>query len=261
MAKKNIKQVTFPIGTLPVFEELAKIELRLEKESVRNPSSIDEEEFIKKKINELASDIFIHSILPSDAAGVNPQTPKVAVSFYDAFADMFDLQAGAIPKMIKKNKPKANQTIIKNNITRIKSSTINLVQLFIEISDFRLKTKASRRSANEKEYIESSFEYPKNAKKESDYEKLCEVELNRYTRLCIAAWFFKMVTDVMVTDVSQIKNLIQKASNVTPKKFNKDGTVDYKAYFAQLRNNKNRKEFVSWARDAIQIGAQTEMNV
>jgi hypothetical protein len=70
-----------------------------------------------------------------------------------------------------------------------------------------------------------------------------------------------MVTDVMVTDVSQIKNLIQKASNVTPKKFNKDGTVDYKAYFAQLRNNKNRKEFVSWARDAIQIGAQTEMNV
>lgn len=265
--KNKKKYVTLPIGAKLINKALADIAWSVEP----NHKNLDKNEFYEQVLQELGKDAFLHSYTPSGEIGSgdsmlqdNPQTPRISESFYDGFSDMLKPN-GKISKILRADGANKKKEI--NRMFRIKSATVNLIQVFIEAKlglrttdkntdDERAQIKAAKKKG-EKFLVTrdrvTDFNFRKRRKDESDEEwmkYLIDVEFNRYKRLFVATIFFQTVFSLFEINMKQIINVIADPGlNLTGTK----GMNDPKKVFAKLMSAPNRDGFVREVRKLWQI--------
>lgn len=265
--KKNKKFVTLPIGAKIINKTLADIAWSVES----NRNKLDKDDFYEQVLQELGIDAFLHSYTPSGEIGSgdsmlqeNPQTPRISESFYDGFDDMIG-KRGTISKILRADG--ANQKKEKNRMFRIKSATVNLIQVFIE-AKLGLKT-TDKNTEDERAQIKEAkkkgekflvtrdrvtdFNFRKRRKDENDEEwltYLINVEFNRYKRLFVATIFFQTIFSLFEINMKQIISVIADPGlNLTGTK----GIKDPNKVFAKLMSAPNRDGFVRNVRELWKI--------
>jgi hypothetical protein len=123
------KNVTLPIYNEKIFNTLAEIAWKNE-ENKKNKSK---EEFIHKTSQELGKDAFLHSFTPSGeiGSGETKRNPYKSASefFFDELSDLFG-ENGKITQLVSQNTN--SDKLIKNRLDRIKSSIIQLIDVYVE---------------------------------------------------------------------------------------------------------------------------------
>lgn len=219
------KKVTLPVGNKLIFDALADIAYQYESHKPKDAKAFKED-----VCNELGAEAFLFSFTPSGEIGDNPQTPRIAETFYDSFPEIFSPKSGVVAiNMTGESKAKVN-----NAIFRVKSSTVNLIQVYLETT-MGLKTRNKEKSGN------TSFDYPKLSGKKTpaEYKLLLEVEKNRYMRLFIAAIFTKTIGTLLALSPSDLRKAIKDFDM-----WNINNVTDSKQAFAILRKPENRRNFV-----------------
>jgi hypothetical protein len=248
--KKQVKQVTLPLGNKKVFEKLAQIAWRVEKESIKgNPERGEKEEFFDHVLQELGKDAFLYSFTPSGEIGDglntldNPQTPRIAKSFYeDGLEDLFG-PGGEITKFFKRGNP--SDAVQKNRLMRYKSAIVALVQLYLESAmKYKIRDKVPKDSTDAEKMRErvTSFNYTRRKSGMTDeewYLELIRVEMNKYTRLFVAALFFSSISNIFLLKISDLTRSIDTQDLAGINSLNSN-----KKKYAKLRNEDNRKDFV-----------------
>jgi len=213
--KKRMRQktnVTLPLGNKEIFEALGEIAFSVED----NRKDISKDEFVADVVQELGKDAFLFSFTPSGEIGDghntkdNPQTPRIAQSFYDGLSDLLGVEGegadkdGSVTKMLKANI--SSEKVFKTRMVRFKGAIINLVQLYLE-SDLRM-TATDRNSYGQRKRKDkvarervTSFNYKQRPRGMDDTEwfnYLIGVEENRYVRMFVAVIFFKTISDLFL---------------------------------------------------------------
>ena len=236
------KTVTLPISNQKIFQSLADIAAVVEEIPAK-----DREEFRQHIMNELGTEAFLKSFTPSGEIGDNPQAPRIAETFYDSLNDLVG-PTGTITKLMKKSTNSDN--VLKNRMFRFKSAIVNLIQLYLD-SVMGLKTndrpKADRGRTRARN---TSFNYPElsGRKDEGDYQKLLDVEQNRYLRLFVATIFFTTLTDLFSISIPEMAKTIDSLDLTGA-----NGITDPKKLFAHLRNPRTRESFITRTRDIWKI--------
>jgi hypothetical protein len=241
------KKVTLPKGNEEVFEALAEIAWSVE------DRKYDKKEFFDVVLQELGKDAFLHSFTPSGEIGSgetmeNPQTPRISKTFYEAIDKKI---LSKINNLFKSG----SERVQKNRMFRFKSSTVNLVQLYLE-AVMNLKTndrKKEDRGKSKKENRDTSFNYKKRPAGLSDtewYETLIEVEINRYTRVFVATIFFKTMADLFTINVGQMAALIRQNDMLNIDNFKDEDPLRLqKKKFKTLKSVDNRTKFIGKVMD------------
>lgn len=236
------KTVTLPISNRKIFQALADIAAVVEEVSPK-----EREAFRESVMNELGTEAFLKSFTPSGEIGDNPQTQRIAETFYDSLNDIVG-PTGTVTKMMKRST--SSDTVLKNRMFRFKSAIVNLIQLYLD-AVMGLKTNDRPKIDRETKRVrDTSFNYPKlsGRKDEQDYEKLLEVEQNRYVRMFVATIFFTTLSDLFALKIEDMSKTIESldligAGNIT----------DPKKLFAHLRNPRTRENFITRTRDIWKI--------
>jgi len=259
---KKKKIVTLPIASKMMYESLANIAWRVEKESARGKPKITKDDFHDYILQVLGKDAFLYSFTPSGEIGSgdsdhrdNPQTPRISKKFYDLFTRYIG-KNGEVTKIFQKDG--SNERVQKNRMFRFKSSIINLVQLYVESTmkeydsnkiinaDGRLVGQDGKRVKGVKAKFnksnETSFSYRQRKKDESDeewFKYLLRVEMNRYLRLFVATFYMMVICDLFATDIDDMAKVIDLNDLAHINTLKSD-----KLKFAKLKHPANRDEFV-----------------
>jgi hypothetical protein len=257
------KQVTLPIAAKMMYESLADIAWRVEKEAARNKRpGIEKDDFYEYILQELGKDAFLYSFTPSGEIGSgdsdhrdNPQTPRISRKFYDLF-NRYIGPNGEITKLFQKDG--SNAKVQKNRLFRFKSSIINLVQLYVESTmkeydgqkiinaDGRLFDNEGKRVKGVKSKFnksnETSFSYRQRKKNETDedwFKYLLRIEMNRYLRLFVATFYMMVICDLFATDIDDMAKVIDLNDLANINSLKSD-----KLKFSKLKHPANRDQFV-----------------
>jgi len=130
-----MKKVTLPIYNKEIYESLAEIMWSLEE------NKKDKDKFIAKTMNDLGKEAFLHSFTPSGEIGSgetvrNPYNKTNSEIFFDAFSDVFG-ESGEITELVAQNTN--SEKLVKNRVNRIKAAIIELINVYVESVDEKLK--------------------------------------------------------------------------------------------------------------------------
>jgi hypothetical protein len=260
MAKK--KQVTLPIGNKKVFEKLAQIAWRVEKESMKsNPDSEERDEFFDHILQELGKDAFLYSFTPSGEIGDglntldNPQTPRISKKFYEEAMEQIFGSKGKMTQFFIMSNPSA--AVQKDRMRRFKSAVVALVQLYLESSlklTIRQKIPKNLTKDEKRQYPITSFNYPIKGNQSDDewYSELVKVEMHRYTRLFVAAIFFSSISKLFNLKIGDFSKAI-----VAQDMLGINGLPTPKKKFAKLKNIETRKKFVQDVLKNFNVGVSS----
>ena len=252
--KRKIKKVTLPIYNFDIYTTLADIAWSVEPRK----DKLDRKEFYESVRQELGKEAYLHSFTPSGEIGSgdseyfskeNPQSPRIAQSFYDGFQDLMG-PTGTLSKLFRSNTN--SESVQKNRMFRFKSSIINLVQVYLE-SDMSLTT-GDRHPKNHKDYLKkdrvTSFNYGerKGQSDEDWYAYLIQVESNRYVRMFVATIFFTTISELFMIKVKDMAKTIQSRDLAG---VNNIESVNKK--FKKLKEAPNREQFVRNVRDIFKL--------
>ncbi len=262
--QKQKKNVSLPVGNKDIFEALGEIAFSVEDDK----GGLDRDDFINDVVQELGKDAFLYSFTPSGEIGdghntkQNPQTPRVAHSFYDGFRDMLGVKGegsatdGKVVKMLKQNTN--SDRVINTRVIRFKGAVINLVQLYLESALSLVPTdKNTYKQKKNKESVKreriTSFNYKKRPAGMTDtdwIDYLISVEENRYMRMFIATIFFKTISELFLVSSTQVYKTI-KAQNL----LGVEG-LSQKKKFGKLRQPATRTTFVQLVRELWNLELQ-----
>lgn len=256
------KVVTLPIAAKMMYQSLADIAWRVEKESAKGKPKIERDDFYEHILQVLGTDAFLYSFTPSGEIGSgdsdhrdNPQTPRISKKFYDLFNNYLG-QKGVVTEIFKKDG--SPDRVLKNRMFRLKSSIINLVQLYVESTmkeydsnqiinaDGRLVGQDGKRVKGVKSKFnksnETSFSYRQRKKDETDeqwFKYLLKIEMNRYLRLFVATFYMMVICDLFATDIDDMAKVIDlnDLANINSLKTDKEK-------FSRLKHPANRDQFV-----------------
>jgi hypothetical protein len=277
---KKRKFVTLPIAAKMMYESLANIAWRVEKESAKGKPGINKDDFHEYILQVLGKDAFLYSFTPSGEIGSgdsdhrdNPGGKKdkrpsgrISFRFYDLFRDEIGPR-GRVTERLSGDKP--NAKVFKNRLFRFKSAVVNLVQLYVESSmkewDSRNLIKADGRQYDSEgnriggiksaynESNETSFSYRRRRKDEGDeewFKYLVRVEMNRYLRLFVATFYMQVICKLIDTDINSMAKYIDKLNLAGINKLDND-----RDKFSLLKYVPNREEFVLKIKDAFTTDA------
>lgn len=232
-----MKKITLPQNNFPIFEALAQAECRRQKVST-TPENVE------SFVYEFAEEAYLHSFTPSEELGKNPNTPKIAESFYKEFDDIFADDGWFASKMKGQG-----IGLIKEKSSRFKGGMVNLVQLYMELG-YGFKTKNKRAGLN------TDFDYPTNLDEHispEEYKKLLRVEENKYARLYAAT----IMTDVILAVFRRLdEDMLQNIAN--DDLWNVEDIKNPEERFKILKSSKNRREFVRKVRKTLTVGTSEE---
>jgi hypothetical protein len=263
------KKVTLPVAAKMVYESLANIAWRVEKDKHRDASKdkppITEEGFKHYILQELGKDAFLYSFTPSGEIGSgdsdhrsNPQTARIDKKFYEMFNELIGIdkqKEGIIVKNFRRDN--APNSVVKNRLFRFKSAIINLVELFLEsnmneygsrkhmITDGRIYDEEGKRVRGIKSKFnkakETSFSYKEkgNETPEEWFRYLLQIEMNRYLRVFVATFYIMVISDLFTTDINYMAKAIDALDLAGIAKEKND-----KARFLKLKRPVNREEFI-----------------
>jgi hypothetical protein len=273
---KKKKIVTLPIASKMMYESLANIAWRVEKESAKGKPGINKDDFHEYILQVLGKDAFLYSFTPSGEIGSgdsdhrdNPGEKKdkkargrISFRFYDMFRDEIGPN-GRVTKRLSGGKP--NPKVFRNRLFRFKSAVVNLVQLYIESSmkewdSKKLITADGRRYDSEGNRIggvkskynesnETSFSYRRRTKDEGDeewYKYLVKIEMNRYLRLFVATFYMQVICKLIDTNINSMATYIDKLNLAGINNLDND-----RDKFSLLKYVPNREDFVVKIKDAF----------
>lgn len=277
---KKKKFVTLPIAAKMMYESLASIAWRVEKESAKGKPGINKDDFHDYILQVLGKDAFLYSFTPSGEIGSgdsdhrdNPGKEKdkkargrISFRFYDMFLDEIGPR-GRVTERLSGGNP--NPKVFKNRLFRFKSAVVNLVQLYIESSmkewdSRKLITADGRRYDSEGNRIggvkskynesnETSFSYRRRNKDEGDeewYKYLVKIEMNRYLRLFVATFYMQVICKLIDTDINSMAKYIDKLNLAGINDLDND-----RDKFSLLKYVPNREDFVVKVKDAFTTDA------
>lgn len=257
-----VKKVTLPKHMKPQAQHFAEIHCEILGLGKKDRGYTKE---FKKAFENFCYEAYMHSMTPSGQLGQNPSTPKIAEKYI-----------GSFDKLVAEIKvPKENRAML---VGQIKSVIISLTHAYLTIhqdeinidvkggSDDKGKLKGFHmvdwpdgsqtlvrkwKGGKIDKTKHSSFEYT--ADMEGQYDKLVQVEKNRYSRTFIATVItmtvFKLITATLGT-----KNIISR--NYIPSLDDADleGTPESdKRLFAKLKEEKTRMTFIQNVAKAVDI--------
>ena len=244
---KKVKQVTLPISNRKIFNYLADFAFMVE-----DLPENKKKEFVEDIMNQLGSEAFLHSFTPSGEIGDNPQTPRIAESFYDSINDLVGV-SGSVTKVLASNTN--SDRVKKNREHRFKSSVVNLIQVYLETIFGMTTNDRPKQDRKTKRMRNTSFNYPElsGQKSDADYAKLNEVEMNRYVRLFVATIFFTTISELYLLKIKDMAKVIDELDILEVKGLNSPKKV-----YAQLRNPATRRKFIERVRNIWKLDLVAE---
>lgn len=258
---KQVKQVTLPIGAKMIYETLADIAWRVEKQSSKGKPKITKDDFYDYMLQVLGKDAFLYSFTPSGEIGSgdsdyreNPTTPRISDKFYDLFASYIGPEGSITRLFANDGSPSRVQ---KNRMFRLKSSIVNLVQLYLEASmkeynssklisvDGRIFDQEGNRvkgvKSKRNKSNDTSFNYKVRGSENDEqwFRYLLKIEMNRYLRLFTATFYMMVICDLFLTDINDMAKVVDlnDLANINSVKTDKKK-------FAKLKQPANRDAFV-----------------
>lgn len=213
MKNKKNNQVTLPIAAKMMYLSLAKIAWRVEQEKNGKKSNLTEDEFKEKILQELGADGFLNSFTPGGEIGSgdsdyrkNP-TRDVSQDFYSYFNEFIG-ENGSVTKLFSEKT--SNNKVVNNKLFRLKSSFVNLVDLYIEA------TIGKEKSSNE-----------------------FNNEINQYLKMFIASAFLVNICQSFDNDIDKIADLIDSEDLAN---INSERNIQDK--INKLKDPRNKKMFI-----------------